>query len=158
MSAGTAQHAAGSANFVWQAEQFEWSEVTSDIGANGKFELLGLAPATYDVVLAHISGVAARRAASAVVNAPADGVRLAPELAELRLVVTQGGRPYAGKSVALIEHSAEGRKRAFSARTDAEGVAVIWLAPLVQIDIDTFVKATTTSGASGTSTTLRLGD
>jgi hypothetical protein len=142
--------------FAWTSGAFDWHSVSSRTGADGEFELVGLAPAEYDVFLSGVTGVYSTEAARVRVAAPASGVALVPEVCELRVTLVAGGSPAAQASVSLLEELSDGRSIAGTTRTDAEGRLVLWLRPGSRLKLTAGKEHVLTCGATGTSQDVRL--
>lgn len=114
----------------WTGASFEWSLCEGFVGPKGTFEVSGLAPAEYELLVTRIEHMYGQDLGSRTVIAPASGIMLEPKICRLVLEVLVGGEP---KSIEFDTRSAyvrDGAKHTSSTNGGTKsGRAIIWLAP-----------------------------
>lgn len=121
--------AMGSASFDWTGERFEWSSRSARTDARGNFEITGLGYEPYSIALLGIPGALVQKTQALVIQAPAQAVEIAPSLCALNIEVYRHGQRSSQVRFEIHE-----RRGAFDVSygthlTDAEGRALLWLAP-----------------------------
>ncbi len=113
---------------VWTGAGFEWESqgVVSD--QDGRFELSGLALASYTLELGSMQHAYASAASVIDVVAPSGSVELGPRVCRVELQVFDDGALAAGRTLEISEVGRTGTIIG-THRTDANGVATLWVDP-----------------------------
>lgn len=113
---------------VWTGAGFEWESQGVATADDGRFEISGLAASSYSLELGAVSNAYASSSALVEVAAPARGVELSSRVCRVDLQVFQEGSPAAHRSLEISEVGGSAMTIG-THRTDASGVATLWVDP-----------------------------
>ncbi len=113
---------------VWTGAGFEWESQGVVSSADGRFEVSGLAPASYTLELGSMQNAYASAASLIDVVAPSGSVELGPRVCRVELQVFDEGALAAGRTLEISEVGRTGTIIG-THRTDANGVATLWVDP-----------------------------
>ncbi len=129
---------------VWTGAAFEWESQGVISESSGRFELTGLAPASYSVELGSMREAYASAASLTDVVAPSRHLELGPRICRVELQVYEEGAPAAER---MIEISEVGRSGTIigTHRTDSSGMATLWVDPTRTTSVALAPKSTRSS-------------